>query len=127
MRSSRGFSLVEVIVSIFIVGVMLLLLQAIIYSGVLVRTSKSQGIALAIARTELEILRAGGYAALPSSGSFSNSLLSSLPNATTTLIVNSYNEKTKQVTANVIWTDSGSATSSIVSLSTLITKTGGLP
>lgn len=127
MRTSRGFSLVEVIVSIFIVGVMLLLLQAIIYSGVLVRTSKSQGIALAIARSELEILRAGGYAALPSSGSFSNSLLSSLPNATTTLIVNSYNEKTKQVTANVIWTDSGSATSSIVSLSTLITKTGGLP
>ena len=127
MRSSRGFSLVEVIVSIFIVGVMLLLLQAIIYSGVLVRTSKSQGIALAIARTELEILRAGGYAALPSSGSFSNSLLSSLPNATTTLVVNSYNEKTEQVTANVIWMDSGSATSSVVSLSTLITKTGGLP
>ncbi|MBU6490898.1 prepilin-type N-terminal cleavage/methylation domain-containing protein [Patescibacteria group bacterium] len=127
MRTSRGFSLIEVIVSIFIVGIMLLLLQAIIYSGVLVRTSKSQGIALAIARNELESLRAGGYAALPSSGSFSDSLLSSLPNATTTLIVKAYNEKTKQVTANVIWMDAGSAASSTVSLSTLITQTGGLP
>ena len=83
----RGFTLVEVIVSIFIIGVMLLLLQAVIRSGVLVRTSKNQNIALAIARNEIENLRASGYAALPSSGSFSDALLSTLPSATTTLAV----------------------------------------
>jgi len=122
------FPLIEIIISIFFVGVTLLLLQAIIQSGVLVRTSKNQGIALAIARNELENLRGSGYTALPSSGSFPNSLLGTLPPvATTTLTVNAYNEKTKQVTVHVIWKDPGTAASSTVSLSTLITQTGGLP
>ncbi len=107
---------------------MLLLLQAVIRSSVLVRTSKNQGIALAIARNELESLRIGGYATLPSSGSFLDSLVGTLsPFATTTLTVSAYNAKTKQVTVNVIWRDSGSTSSSTVSLGTLITQTGGLP
>lgn len=128
MNSARGFSLIEVIVSIFIVGVILLMVQAVARSSVLVRTSKNQGIALAIARNELEGLRAGGYATLPSSGSFSDSLLSALPSAaTTTLAVSAYNAKTAQVTVSVVWRDPGSAASSTVSLSTLITQTGGLP
>ncbi|TSA43812.1 type II secretion system protein [bacterium] len=128
MNTQRGFTLTEVIVSIFIVSVMLLLLQAVVRSSVLVRTSKNQGIALAIARNELESLRIGGYAAIPPSGSFPDSLLSTLPTvATTTLTVSVYNSKTKQVTASVVWKDPGAAASSTVSLSTLITQTGGLP
>jgi hypothetical protein len=104
------------------------MLQAIAQSGVLVRTSKNQGIALAIARNELESLRAGGYAALPPSGSFFNALVDTLPpQATTTRTVSVYNEKTKQITASVVWKDPGLAASSTVSLSTLITETGGLP
>lgn len=107
---------------------MFLLLQAVIRSSVLVRSSKSQGIALAIVRNELESLRIGGYDALPSSGSFSDNLLSTLPmGATPTLVVSVYNTKTKQVTASVVWEDVGSTASSTVSLSTLITQTGGLP
>jgi len=128
MNASRGFSLIEVIVSIFIMGVMLLMLQSVIRSGTLVRTSKNQGVALAIARNELENVRANGYASLPSSGSFSDALLSTLPPAATaTLTVSVYNAKTKQVTVNVIWKDSGTPASSTVSLSTLITQVGGLP
>lgn len=128
MRSARGFSLIEVIISIFIVSVALILFQAIARSSVLVRTSKDQGIALAIARNELEALRAKGYAALPGSGSFSSSLLSALPGAATaTLTVSAVNAKTKQVSASVVWSEPGAAASSTVSLSTLITETGGLP
>jgi len=128
MNANRGFSLIEVIVSIFIIGVMLFSFQAVIRSGALVRTVKGQGIALAIARNELESLRIGGYAALPSSGSFRDTLLDSLPPAaTTTLTVSAYNTKTKQITVSVIWKDPGSAASSTVSLSTLITQVGGLP
>ncbi|MCX6786961.1 MAG: prepilin-type N-terminal cleavage/methylation domain-containing protein [Candidatus Kaiserbacteria bacterium] len=126
-RFHRGFSFIEVIVALFIVSVMLLLLQAVVQSSVLVRTSKNQGIALAIARNELESLRAGGYAALPSSGSFPNELLGTLPPAaTTTRTVSVYNAKTKQITVSVVWLDAGSLASSTVSLSTLITQTGGL-
>ncbi|MDO8231815.1 MAG: prepilin-type N-terminal cleavage/methylation domain-containing protein [bacterium] len=127
MHLSRGFSLIEVTVTIFIVGILLLLLQAVLQSSVLVRTTKSQGIALTITRNELEILRASGYAALPPSGSFSNSLLSTVPSATTTLTVSTYNAGTKQVIVSVIWREPGSSASSTVSLSTLITHTGGLP
>lgn len=123
----RGFGLVEVIVSIFIIGVMLILLQAVIRSGTLVRNSKNQGIALAIARNKIENLRLGGYSSIPSGGSFYDPLLDSLPRAaTTTLSVSAYNAKTKQVSISIIWLDSGSAASSTVSLSTLITQTGGL-
>ncbi|MHB8660895.1 MAG: type IV pilus modification PilV family protein [Minisyncoccota bacterium] len=127
MHTSRGFTFIEVIVAIFFVGVALMLLQAIIPSSVLVRTAKDQGIALAIARNELENLRMRGYASLPASGSFSDSLLSTLPDATTTLVVSAFNQKTGQVTASVLWQETGVAASSTVSLSTLITQTGGLP
>ena len=107
---------------------MLILIQAVIHSSVLVRTAKNHGIALSIARNELEGLRAGGYAALPSSGSFADTLLNTLPKAaTTTLTVSDYNEKTKQVVVSVVWLNSGMTASSTVSLSTLITQTGGLP
>lgn len=127
MRTRRGFSLIEVIVSIFIVGVMLLLLQATLQSGILIRISKNQGVALSIAQNKLEELRAGGYAALPSSGTFSNSLMSTLPQAaTTTLTISVYNAKTKLISVGVLWRDPGATASSTVSLATLITETGGL-
>ncbi len=115
-------------VAVLIVGVMLLLLEAVTRSGTLVRISKNQGIALSIARNKLESLRIVGYSAVPISGSFTDSLMSTLPPyATTTLYVSEYNEETKQVTVSVIWRDPGSTASSTVSLSTLITETGGLP
>ncbi len=127
MSLSRGFSLIEVIVSIFIIGVALLLLQALIRGNALIALSKSQGVATAIVRNELESLRSGGYAALPPSGSFSNILLDTLPFATTTLTVSDYNAKTKQISVSVMWRDPSSVATSTVSLSTLITQTGGLP
>jgi Tfp pilus assembly protein PilV len=127
MKFARGFSLIEVMLAILTVGVMLLMLQAVIHSGALLKTSKNKGIALSIVRNELESLRAGGYANLPVSGTFANSLIDSLPSATTTLVVSAHNAKTKLVTVSVIWQDPNTAASSTVSLSTLITETGGLP
>ena len=128
MPLPRGFSLVEVTVSIFIVGVMLILLQAVVHSGVLVRTAKNQGVALSIARNELEKVRAGGYASIPPSGSFSDTLMSALPiAATATIATSTYNAKTQQVTISVVWLETGAAASTTVSLTTLITQIGGLP
>jgi len=128
MKSSRGFSLIEVVISIFIIGVMLVLLHAVSQNSVLVRSAKNRGIALAVARDKVESLRIGGYASLPQSGTFSNSLMSTLPpGATTTLTVSAYNAKTTQVAVGVTWTELGSTASSTVSLQTLITQTGGLP
>lgn len=128
MKPARGFTLVEVIVSIFIIGIMLILLQSVTRTGVFVRNTKFESIALSITRNEIEALRTAGYTNLPSSGTFSDSLLSSLPQgATTTLTISAYNTKTKQVIANVIWLDPSATASSTVSLTTLITQIGGLP
>ncbi|MSU74309.1 prepilin-type N-terminal cleavage/methylation domain-containing protein [Candidatus Kaiserbacteria bacterium] len=128
MRFSRGFSLIEIIVSVFIVGVILVLLHAVILSASLVKSSKNQNIALSIARNKLEGVRAGGYSALPMNGPFSDTLLGTLPRgATTTLTVSTYNTKTKQIDVSVVWLDQNALASSTVSLRTLITETGGLP
>ena len=106
---------------------MVLFLQAVVLSGIFVRNTESQGVALSIVRNEIESVRAAGYGAVPSSGSFSDSLLNTLPGGTGTLTVSAYNAKTKQVTASVVWRDAGTTASSTVSLTTLITETGGLP
>jgi len=122
----RGFSFIEVIVSLFIMSMMLLLFQAILRSGTLVVSTRNQDAALSIARNEIEKLRAGGYAAVPPSGSFSDDLLATLPYGSATLAVSAYNTKTKQVTARVSWQERNRTASSSVSLSTLITQVGGL-
>jgi prepilin-type N-terminal cleavage/methylation domain-containing protein len=128
MPTNRGFSLIEVLVSLLIVSSMLVLFQGVLRNSVLVKTARNQEIALAIARSEIESLRIGGYTVLPLSGSFSDSLLSELPpGATATLSVTTYNAKTKKVEVSVLWTDSGSPNPNTVSLSTLITEIGGLP
>jgi len=124
----RGFTIIEVLISILIIGVILILLQSVLRGGYLARNAKNQVVALTIVRNELEGLRAGGYDALPASGSFSDSLLSTLPGgATANITVSDYNDTTKQVSATVTWTDPGYSAASIVSLSTLVTKVGGLP
>lgn len=128
MMKYRGFSLLEVVISIFVVGVMLLLLQAVTRTNVLIRNVKNQGIALAIARNKVEALRSAGYASVPASGTFTDSLISTLPaGATTTLTTSNYNAKTKQVAVTVTWKTLGYTASSTVSITTLITQVGGLP
>lgn len=124
-KKNRGFSLIEIIVTIFILGTMLALSQAIFLGAPVIQGAKNQDVALKIARNEIEVLRALGYASLPVSGSFSNSLLTSLSSGSGALVVSDFNAGTKQVVVTVSWMERGVAES--VSLSTLITKAGGLP
>lgn len=123
---ARGFTLIEVIVSIFIVGLMLLGLVATAQNLPLARFAKNQDLALKIAHTELETLRAGGYDALPTSGSFASSQLSSLPEGAGSVTVSSFGTDIDEVDVVVSWQQENFTSSSTVSLSTLVTKTGGL-
>jgi prepilin-type N-terminal cleavage/methylation domain-containing protein len=121
----KGFSLIEVVISIFIIGVVLVIYSVSSNSVVLNRNSKRQELALRIATSKIEELRNTAYASLPSTGSFANSLLSNLPNGQASITVSSYNATTKQVIVTVTWSEPNNPNTRQVELTTLINQ-GGL-
>lgn len=126
MHSTRGFSLIEVIVAVAIIGTVTVavgtLMQRLPVNG---REVRDQDIAMKIARNEIEHLRALGYVALPASGAFANTLLASLASSTASITISAFNAKTKQVDVRVSWRGTGTTTRA-VSLSTLITENSSL-
>jgi type II secretory pathway pseudopilin PulG len=126
-RSFAGFSLVEAVVAVAIVGLIVAapgaFMQRIPISG---REVRDQDLALKIVRNEIELLRSTGYTNLPASGSFTHTLLGSLASSTATITITDYNTRTKQVVATVAWRGTASSTRS-VSLTTLITQNSTLP
>jgi len=127
LRPARGFSFIEVLVAIAIIGVMIIatsiFLQRLPIGG---REVRDQDIALKIARSKIETLRAAGYDALPASGPFTNSLLHALAYGSASATIATYDAKTKRADITVSWSGAASTTRS-VSLTTLITQNSGLP
>lgn len=120
---STGFTLIEVLVAIFLVGTATVLFGAALNTLAFTRSVRYDDTALRIAQQKLETLRAGGYSSLPASGSFSDPLLANLPDGYASTTVSDFNAKTKEVIVEVGWQQAGKATRSI-SLSTLITQSG---
>ena len=122
----RGFSLIEVTVAVAIISIMIVstgfLLQHIPANG---QEARDQDVALKIARSEIESLRAGGYAAIPVSGSFTNTLLGSLASSSASLTVAAFHAQTKRVAASVLWRGNDLVMHSLT-LTTLITQNSGL-
>lgn len=125
-KINYGFSLLEVIVTLFIIGLVLVLYQAALGKVRLIQYAKNQEIALRVANNKIEELRSGGYSALPSSGSFSDSQLNSLSNSSASMTITDYNADTKQILVTIQWLDPAGSSLKNISLTTLITKTGGL-
>ena len=123
---ARGFSLIEVVLTIGIVGAILIIFQSVLTSSALVRTTAFGDVALGVASSELENLRHGGYTALPASGAVADNALSALPSGSENLAVTDYNASTKKVVVTVGWVDPRGGARSIA-LTTLLTKVGGLP
>jgi type II secretory pathway pseudopilin PulG len=126
LNRSRGFSYIEIIVTLFLIMVILGIVLSVMVVLPANRFVAHEDIALSIANHEIEALRGGGYATVPASGSFSDSGLTQLPSGTGALTTTNYNDVTKKVVVTVSWNESGEGSRSI-SLTTLITQTGALP
>lgn len=124
-RWVSGFTLIEVTVSIFVIGVMIVASASLLHGVPASRLTRDQSIALTVVQNQIETLRAGGYAALPASGPFSDAALASLISGAGTVTVAEYDAKTKRVDVQVSWTEAD-ASPHDVTLTTLITETGGL-
>ncbi len=122
----RGFTLIEALVALFLIGLILVMFQATLKNMPLIKLAKNQDKALKIVSSELEELRAGGHDALPATGSFSDTALTTLPSGSGMVTVSTVNAATKQVTVTVTWREQNATTDSTVSLTTLITDIGGL-
>jgi prepilin-type N-terminal cleavage/methylation domain-containing protein len=122
---NRGFALIEVTVAIFVVGLMIVASASLLRGVPATRLTLDQSIALSIAQNKIEALRAGGYAALPATGSFTDSALTALASSTGSVTVTAYASTTKQVQVSVSWREKDTSVRS-VSLTTLITNVGGL-
>lgn len=124
-RGQKGSTIIEIIISLFIFGIVLVIYSAASNTLLLNKGTKNQQLAFRIASNQMEILRATAYDSLPAGGSLSDPLLSTLPSGTVVLTVSSYNAKTKELTVTVSWKEVGNSNTRNVALTTLITK-GGL-
>lgn len=119
-----GFSLIEIVLSLFLIlGLVSILLTA---SGTLIhsRNSGLQSTAAKIASRQIESLRNTSFASLPASGNFDDADLAKLPQGAATRTITDYqnNSKIKLVNIRVNWTESEVAKQLITE--TLISENG---
>ncbi len=119
-----GFSLVEILLSIFIIIALISVLLTTSASYYQTHRSNLQQLAMSIASKQMETLRNTAFASLPPSGNFTDSDLSKLPQGTATQTLTNYQSSTKikLVTIKVSWTES--QVTKNAQLETLISETG---
>lgn len=123
-KNQSGFSIVEVVLTLFIIGVTLLLFQMVSNTVVLNKYNRYKEIALRIAENEVQVLRTTNYANLPSSGSFSDSLLSTIPQGTGTITISQIDTGFSQATVTVTWRNPTSTSNQQIVLSTYLWQYG---
>lgn len=124
-NQNSGFSIVEAIISIFVVGVILAIYGQLSEMVAVNKGTGYQEIALRIARSQAEDLRALPFSALPASGSFSHTLLAELPQGSANFTNADFGaSEVKKITIVVSWQEARAGNRNIT-LTTLISQ-GGL-
>jgi Tfp pilus assembly protein PilV len=117
--------LVELLVSVLIISVAVAFSTLVVGAIKTTRDSTYENVAFHIANAKLDELRALGYSALPAAGAFSDPQLASIPEGQASTSLSVWNAETTKAAVDVSWRSANGSTR-IVSLTTLITKTGGL-
>ncbi len=123
-QSESGMTMIEVIISLGMIGALVVLYAAAFNVSVYTKTMRNQNIAYHLASKKIEELRNAPYASLPTSSSFSDPQLSNIPNSSGNITVANYSSYTglKEIIVRVNWND-GKARN--VSVRTLV-GTGGI-
>ena len=105
-----GMSLIEIIVSIFIILVIFNLCLMEINALTISKKQRHENIAYHIANKKMEDLRATPFASLPSSGTISDLQLTQIPSGSGNFTVNNYTGYTgvKELVVTVNWSDGNS-------------------
>ena len=98
-----GFGVIEVVITMFLIGSSLLLFQATANSLVLNKYGRYREVALRIADQKMQTLRTVAFVSLPVSGSFNDPRLSSIPDGQAILTVTDVNNLLKDVVVTVTW------------------------
>ena len=104
-RHQDGLTVIEVVITLFIIGVTLLLFAVAANSIVLNKSSKYKEIALRIADQKIQTVRNASFSSIPASGTFSDPQLSSLPNGQGNITVSDISATLKNVAVVVTWTN----------------------
>ena len=120
-----GFTVIEVLITLFMIGASLVLFQATTNSIILNRQGGYKEIALRIADKKIQTIRTTPFASIPASGSFADPALASLPNGQANLTVTDASATLKDVTVTVSWTHYTGTGTSEIKLQTYVLQ-GGL-
>ncbi|MDQ3018888.1 MAG: hypothetical protein M3Q64_03395 [bacterium] len=123
--NQAGFSIVEVVVMLFIIGVMLLLFQTTSNTVILNRYGRYKEIALRAADQKVQTMRTTVFASIPATGSFTDSQIESLPNGAGTITVTDEDETLKHVVVTITWRNPKGTGNQQIQLDTYISR-GGL-
>ncbi len=104
-RHQDGLTVIEVVITLFIIGVTLVLFAVAANSIVLNKSSKYKEIALRIADQKIQTVRNASFSSIPASGTFSDPQLSSLPNGQGNITVSDISATLKNVAVVVTWTN----------------------
>ena len=106
-KNSNGFTLIEVIVSIFILAILLTFYASVLNTIVLTRKQRYENLAYHIANKKMEDLRSTVFASLPPSGTISDTQLSLIPSGSGSFTVSNYSGFTgmKEIIVTVTWND----------------------
>lgn len=120
----NGFSLLEIVLSLFLVLAIILMLLSASGTFISSRSSNLRGIAAKISSRQIETLRKMDFDSLPASGAFADGDLSKLPqsSAAQTLSVYQSSPDIKIITITVNWMENTAAKS--LSQDTLIYRNG---
>jgi prepilin-type N-terminal cleavage/methylation domain-containing protein len=106
-KKQSGMTLIEVVMSLAIIGGLLVLYSAAFNVSVYTKRMKHENIAYHVASKKMEELRSTPYDSLPASNTFTDTQLNQLPSSSANFTIGNYSTYTgmKEITVTVNWND----------------------